>query len=220
MIKKNTLKFLNEVSENSNREWFAEHKERYLAAKENVDEFGQAVFKELRKSDVLEKLKLYRIYKDVRFSKEKSPYNRHLGGRMIRATKYRRGGYYFHIEPGNTYVVGGFWRPNKEDLLRIRQEFAADAATFRAIITDEKFMATFGELEGDQLKTAPKDFDKDHPAIDLLRYKQFVVRRTFTDEEVQSADFVKNVVSTYEAMRPFLDYMSVVLTTDENGEEI
>lgn len=220
MIKKTTFDFLNDVSENNNREWFAEHKERYLAAKENIDEFGQAIFEELSKTDVLEKLKLYRIYKDVRFSKEKIPYNRHLGGRMIRATKYRRGGYYFHIEPGNTYIVGGFWRPNKEDLLRIRQEFAADAEAFRAIINGEKFKTTFGELEGEQLKTAPKDFDKEHPAIDLLRYKQFVVRQTFTDKEVLSADFIKNVVSTYEAMRPFLDYMSIVLTTDENGEEI
>lgn len=220
MIKKTTLKFLDDVSKNNNREWFAEHKERYLAAKENIDEFGQAIFEELSKTDVLEKLKLYRIYKDVRFSKEKIPYNRHLGGRMIRATKYRRGGYYFHIEPGNTYIVGGFWRPNKDDLLRIRQEFVADAEAFRAIINDEKFRTIFGELEGEQLKTAPKDFDKEHPAIDLLRYKQFMVRRAFTDKEVLSADFVQNVVSTYEAMRPFLDYMSVVLTTDENGEEI
>lgn len=220
MIKETTLKFLDDVSKNNNREWFAEHKERYLAAKENIDEFGQAIFEELGKTDVLEKLKLYRIYKDVRFVKEKIPYNRHLGGRMIRATKYRRGGYYFHIEPGNTYVVGGFWRPNKEDLLRIRQEFAADAEAFREIINSEKFRITFGSLEGEQLKTAPKDFDKEHPAIDLLRYKQFMVRRAFTDKEVLSAGFVQNVVSTYEAMRPFLDYMSVVLTTDENGEEL
>ena len=220
MIQKPTLKFLNDVNENNNREWFAEHKERYLLAKENVADFGESVFSELGKTDVLEKLKLYRIYKDVRFSKEKIPYNRHLGGRMIRATKYRRGGYYFHIEPQNTYVVGGFWRPNKGDLLRIRQEFAADAEVLREILNDGNFRRIFKELEGEQLKTAPRDFDKEHSAIDLLRYKQFIVRRAFSDKEVLSADFVKHVVSTYETMRPFLDYMSLVLTTDENGEEV
>lgn len=220
MIQKATLRFLNDVNENNNREWFAEHKERYLLAKGNVADFGESVFSELGKTDVLEKLKLYRIYKDVRFSKEKIPYNRHLGGRMIRATKYRRGGYYFHIEPQNTYVVGGFWRPNKGDLLRIRQEFAADAEVFREILNDVNFRRIFKELEGEQLKTAPRDFDKEHSAIDLLRYKQFIVQRAFTDEEVLSADFVKHVVSTYETMRPFLDYMSLVLTTDENGEEV
>ena len=220
MIQKPTLKFLNDVNENNNREWFAEHKERYLLAKENVADFGESVFSELGKTDVLEKLKLYRIYKDVRFSKEKIPYNRHLGGRMIRATKYRRGGYYFHIEPQNTYVVGGFWRPNKGDLLRIRQEFAADAEVLREILNDGNFRRIFKELEGEQLKTAPRDFDKEHSAIDLLRYKQFIVRRAFSDKEVLSADFVKHVVSTYETMRPFLDYLSLVLTTDENGEEV
>lgn len=220
MIKKTTLNFLNDVGENNNREWFAEHKERYLAAKENVDEFGEIIFEKLSKTDVLEKLKLYRIYKDVRFSKEKIPYNRHLGGRMVRAMKYRRGGYYFHIEPGNTFVVGGFWRPSKEDLLRIRQEFAADANAFWKIINDEKFLQYFGGLKGEQLKTVPKGFPKDHEAIDLLRYKQFMIRHNFTDAEVDSPDFINKVVETFQAMRPFLDYMSVVLTTDENGEEV
>jgi uncharacterized protein (TIGR02453 family) len=220
MIKKTTLNFLNDVGKNNNREWFAEHQEQYLAAKENVDEFAKTVFEELGKTDVLEKLKVYRIYKDVRFVKEKIPYNKYLGGRMIRATKYRRGGYYFHIEPGNTFVVGGFWRPDKDDLLRIRQELTADATDFRKIIEDKKFIQYFGSLNGEQLKTSPKGFDKEHPAIDLLRYKQFMVRHNFTDAEANSPDFVNKATETFQAMRPFLDYMSVVLTTDENGENL
>lgn len=220
MIKKATLNFLNDVSENNNREWFAEHKERYLAARENVAEFGEVIFEELGKTDVLEKLKLYRIYKDVRFSKEKIPYNKYLGGRMIRATKYRRGGYYFHIEPKNTFIVSGFWQPSKEDLLRTRQELAADATAFRKIIESKDFIKYFGSLNGEQLKTAPKGFDKEHEAIDLLRYKQFMIRHNFTDEEVISSDFTNKTVEVFQTMRPFLDYMSVVLTTDENGVKV
>ncbi len=220
MIKKTTFDFLNDVRENNNREWFDEHKVRYLEAKENVADFGEAVFAELKKNDVLEKLTLYRIYKDVRFSKEKIPYNRHLGGRMVRATKYRRGGYYFHIEPGNTHVTSGFWSPSKEDLTRIRQEFAADSTAFRKIIEDKKFIKYFGNLDGEQLKTAPKGFAKEHKEIGLIRYKQFVVHHRFDDNEVLAPNFVKKVTDAYRAMRPFLDYMSVVLTTDENGEEV
>lgn len=220
MIQKSTLKFLKDVSKNNDREWFAEHKDRYVTAKEHVADFGQAVFEELGKTDVLEKLKFYQIYRDVRFSKHKTPYKRHLGGHMVRATKFRRGGYYFHIEPGDTYITGAFWQPNKEDLLRVRQEIVANDMTFRQLITNKTFRKNFGELTGEQLKTSPKGFDKEHPAIDLLRYKQFVLKRKFSDEEVLATDFVANVVNTYEAMRPFLDYMSEILTTDENGEAV
>ena len=220
MITKETLKFLNDISENNNRDWFADHKESYLAAKANVDGFGQAVFSELSESDVLEKLQLYRIYRDVRFSKDKSPYHKGFDGRLARATKYRRGGYYFHIEPGNNHVLGGFWRPNKEDLLRIRQEILVDADPFRKILADASFVQFFGTLQGEQLKTAPKGFPKDHPDVDLLQYKQFYVQKNFTDDEATSPDFVSKVVAAFQAMRPFFDYMSVVLTTDENGEEL
>lgn len=220
MIQKTTLQFLDDLGNNNNRQWFTEQKERYIAAKANVDAFGQAVYEEINKTDVLEKLTLYRIYKDVRFSKEKVPYNRHFGGRMVRATSYRRGGYYFHIEPGNTYFSGAFWYPNAEDLLRIRQEIAANSSDFKALINDKEFKKYFGELAGDKLKTAPKGFDKTHEAIDLLRFKQFVAMRHFTDNEVLSTNFMEEVVATYRAVRPFFDYVSVVLTTNENGEEI
>lgn len=131
-----------------------------------------------------------------------------------------RGGYYVNIEPGRSFVGGGFWEPNKEDLLRIRKEIEIDASELRDIIAEEQFQKYFGELQGEELKTAPKGFDKEHPAIDLLRKKQYLVMRSFTDKEVLAPNFKEEVIKTFLAMRPLFDYMSDVLTTDVNGESL
>jgi uncharacterized protein (TIGR02453 family) len=123
------------------------------------------------------------------------------------------------LEPNNSFVGGGFWAPNKEDLLRIREEFEMDTTEIQKITSNKTFVKYFEELQGeDAVKNAPKGFDKDHPAIDLIKKKQFVVKRKFTDKEVLSDDFQKEVILTFLAMRPFFDYMSEVLTTDSNGE--
>jgi uncharacterized protein (TIGR02453 family) len=131
-----------------------------------------------------------------------------------------RGGYYIHLEPGNSFVGGGFWAPDAKDLLRIRKEFETSTKEIDKITSDKTFVKYFGELKGDAVKTAPRGFDKNHPAIELIRKKQFVVMRKFTDEEVFSDTFQKEAVKTLLAMRPFFDYMSEVLTTDLNGEPL
>ena len=217
--------FLNKVASNNNREWFAENKDEYLKQHQNMIDFADDLLQSVNKHDNIETLNgkksLYRIYRDVRFSKNKDPYKTHWAGGFKRATKQLRGGYYFHIAPGNkTMVAGGFWNPNKDDILRIREDIAMDDSELRKIVSDKKFVATFGELKGDQLKTAPKGFPKDHESIDLLRYKQFIVWKNFTDKEVMSKDFTKLADNTFKAMRPFFDYMSDVLTTDLNGSPI
>lgn len=217
--------FLNKVASNNNREWFAENKDEYLKQHQNMIDFADDLLQSVNKHDNIETLNgkksLYRIYRDVRFSKNKDPYKTHWAGGFKRATKLLRGGYYFHIAPGNkTMVAGGFWNPNKDDILRIREDIAMDDSELRKIVSDKKFVATFGELKGDQLKTAPKGFPKDHESIDLLRYKQFIVWKNFTDKEVMSKDFTKLADNTFKAMRPFFDYMSDVLNTDANGSPI
>lgn len=218
IFNKKSFQFIKDLKKNNNREWFAENKPRYQAAYQELKDFKEALLPLMSKHDEIEEIKLFRIYRDVRFSKNKDPYKTHLSGHAIRATKWRRGGYYFHIEPGgNSMIAGGFWAPEKEDLKRIRIELAADAQPFRKIINAKKFKDTFGELTGEQLKTAPRGYEKDHPNVDLLRYKQFLVFKQFTDQEVLSSDFVKNANKVFKAMRPFFDYMSDVLTTDENG---
>ncbi|RZM27697.1 MAG: DUF2461 domain-containing protein, partial [Pedobacter sp.] len=159
MIYPSSLEFLKTLKANNNREWFAIHKDRYLAELELIEGFADELLNGLNTHDVIETLSgkksLYRIYRDTRFSKDKIPYKTHWSGSFKRATKYRRGGYYFHVEPGNTFVAGGFWGPNPDDLKLIRESIAFDAEPLRAILKSPEFISSFGELRGDQLKTTP-----------------------------------------------------------------
>ena len=211
------LQFLKELAQNNNRDWFADNKERYLTHQQFMKEFVGHLKIAVEQHDLIEQAKLYRIYRDVRFSKNKAPYKSNFGGWLKRATHLRRGGYYFHIEPNNTMIAGGFWRPNPKDLKRIREEIGADDQELRSIIAHPTFQKTFNGLEGEVVKTSPRGYKEAHPAIDLIRKKQFVVRRSFSNKEVLKSNFFEEVVSTFKNMRPFFDYMSDILTTDANG---
>lgn len=221
-IRPDTLAFLRDLKQNNNRPWFQAEKARYLEAYGNLLAFTERLIVEMQKHDQIvprsPKQSLFRIYRDIRFSKDKTPYKTGFMGSLKRATRQLRGGYYFNIEPGGeTAVVGGFWRPNSTDLRRIRQEIDADPESFRAIFDDSRFKRNFGQLHGEALKTAPQGYTKDHPAIDLLRKKQFLLIRRFADKQVTSGGFARSVVATFLAMRPFFDHMSEILSTDENG---
>lgn len=214
------LQFLKELKLNNNREWFTANKAWYQTELGYFKTWSDALLERMYAYDNIESLNLFRIYRDVRFSKDKSPYKPHFSGHLTRATKWLRGGYYFHIEAEGSFLGGGFWDPEADDLKRIRRELAADPQTLRQIIADPSFIKTFGTLQGERLKGAPQGYAKDHPAIDLLQLKQFLVSRAFTDEEVLAPNFLDEVVLTFRNMRPFFDYMSEVLTTDENGVPI
>ena len=214
------FKFLKDLKKNNNREWFAKNKPRFQEEYAHLKNFGNTLLNEMSKIDDIEQVKFFRIYRDVRFSKNKAPYKQNFAGSFTRATAKLRGGYYFHFEPDNSFLAGGFWDPNSADLKRIREEIVADDQPLRKIIATAKFKKTFGTLVGSQLKTSPRGFAKDHPAVDLLRYKQFIVIRKLTDKEVADPKLLKEVVKTYKAMRPFFNYMSDVLTTDSNGVSI
>ncbi|XDZ57331.1 DUF2461 domain-containing protein [Flavobacterium tructae] len=223
-IPKSSLDFLSLLKENNNKPWFEIHKPEYLIELNHIETFAGSLLLELSKTDVLEtasgKKSVYRIYRDIRFSKDKTPFKTFWGGSYTRATKERRGGYYFHLEKGNSFLAGGFWGPNAADLKRIRAEFGHDSQTMQKIVQSESFISTFGTLQGEQLKTAPKGYDINHEAIDLLRYKSFLLIRRFTDEEVLSPLFQEQALTTFKNMRPFFDYMSEILTTDINGVSI
>ena len=124
------------------------------------------------------------------------------------------------IKPKESFVAAGFWGPEKEDLFRIRKEWELDASEFKSLMNQNKFKAIWGELQGDEVKTAPKGFDKTHPEIDLIRKKQFIFVRNFKDGEVLSNEFITMVDESFKAIRPFFDLMSEVLTTNLNGERI
>jgi uncharacterized protein (TIGR02453 family) len=223
-IPKSSIEFLKTVSKNNNREWFNAHKHNYLDAYQAMIDFTDTLLDKMSAHDHLEtesgKKALYRIYADTRFSKDKTPYKTHWGGRFKRATKKLRGGYYFHIEPGHSFVAGGFFGPNPEDLKRIRQDIDVNYDEWRKVLSAKQFVKTFEKLRGEQVTTSPKGYAKDHPAIDLLRYKQFMIKHSFTDQEVLAPEFLLKINDTFRSMRPFLDHMSEILTTDLNGVSI
>lgn len=223
-IPKSTFIFLKDLSKNNNRDWFAENKNRYIREQTSMITFADELLVEMNKHDRIEtssgKRSLHRIYRDTRFSKVKTPYKSNFSGRFSRATKQLRGGYYFHIQPGNTFVAGGFFAPNPEDIKRIREDIFRNYEDWRKQLATKTLIQTFNKLQGEQVKTSPKGFSKDHPAIDLLRYKQFILKHSFTDKEVLAPGFLVEVNKTFKNMRPFFNYMSEVLTTDLNGIEI
>lgn len=213
------FKFLSDLQNNNNREWFAENKKIYEEAKKQANLFFESIASDLAKIDEFSKLKMYRIFRDVRFSADKSPYKNHFGAIFMRLQPHNRGSFYVHLEPGNTFVGGGFWDPNKDDLQRIREaiEIEDDLET---ILNESKLKKEMGGLFGDTLKTAPKGFDKTHERIELIRYKQFILKKDFKDQSVFEADFKDQVIDVYKTMQPFFMYMTDVLTTNANGESI
>lgn len=220
MITRQVLQYLSALAENNDRSWFAENKEEFLKADAVTKDFFGKMYTSLQGMDKIESMQVFRIYRDVRFSKDKSPYKTYLSVWYARKKPFYRGSYYIHIEPGGSFIEGGFWGPEPADLKRIRKEFELDDSEIREIIDMPDFRKYFGSIEGEELKTAPKDFDKNHKAIDLIKKKQFLVIRRFTDAEVLGKDFEAEILATMAAMRPYLDYMSDVLTTNLNGETI
>lgn len=218
---KSSLQYLKDLKKNNNRDWFAETKPTFKKAQDNAKAFYAAIRESLEQHDDIDKFKLFRIYRDVRFSKDKTPYQPHFAGSFSRQGKHLRGGYYLRIRPGESFLAGGFWQPEKDDLFRIRKEIEMDASEMRAILKDKDYIKYFGgKFEGEELKSAPRGFDKEHPDVDLLRKKGFIAIRNFTDAEVLDKNFLKELDASYKALRPFFDYMSDVLTTNLNGESI
>ena len=218
---KEILDFLKVLKKNNNREWFGQHKEEFKTIQNEAKSLYEEIRQGLETHDEIENFKLFRIYRDVRFSKDKTPYKPHFAGSYSRTGSRLRGGYYLRIRPGESFLAGGFWAPNKDDLFRIRKEFEFEDEEIRQILKEEKFNKYFGgELVGEELKTAPKGFQKEHPAIDLIRKKGFIAVRNFTDKEVLDKNFISEVKNSFMALRPFFDYMSEVLTTDLNGASL
>jgi uncharacterized protein (TIGR02453 family) len=212
--------FLKELESNNNRDWFNAHKARFKELERLVKVFYTAVMERMKIHDEIDRVKLFRIYRDVRFSKDKTPFKTHFAGSFSRAGAHLRGGYYLRLKPGATFAAAGFWEPNKEDLFRIRKELELDATEFRKILNTPAFEKTWGSLAGEELKTAPKGFDKEDPNIDLIRKKQFIFVRNFSDAEVLAPQFIDEVDNSFKAIRPYFDLMSEILTTNLNGESL
>lgn len=218
-VPKAALDFFKKLEKNNNRDWFNEHKKEFKAIEVEVKAIYNSIFETLNTHDDIDKMKMFRIYRDVRFSKNKLPYKTHFGGSFSRTKPKLRGGYYLHIQPNNeSFIATGFWEPNPADLLRIRKEFEMDDSEIRDILANKHFNAVWGDtFMGDEVKTAPKGFSKEHKAIDLIKKKQYIFTKKYTDKAVLASDFLDEVNASFKAVRPFFNYMSDVLTTDLNG---
>jgi uncharacterized protein (TIGR02453 family) len=221
-FEKSSFQYLTALQKNNNRDWFAETKPTYLVAQKNAKEVFEAIHQKLQSHDEIEKSKMMRIYRDVRFSHDKTPYKAHFANSYSRLGKELRGSYFLRIRPGESFLAGGFWEPNKEDLFRIRKEIELDASEIRALLAHKNYRKHFGNSfeSFSELKTAPRGFDKEHPSVDLLRKKGFIAVRNFTDAEVLSENFIAEVSESYKALRPFFNLFSDILSTNLNGESI
>lgn len=209
------LKFLKNVAKNNNREWFEKNKPKYLEAKQSYEDFLEALHKELIKFDEslagLNPRKLaFRIYRDVRFSKDKRPYKVNMGAGLTPSGKLMTApGYYIHIEPGNkSFVAAGLYMPDAANLAKIRQEVDYNSKSFLKILNEKNFKKYFDGLDDfDRVKTAPKGYPKDHPQIELLKNKSFISSHAFTDKEVLDKKFVKKAAEVCKAIKPLNDFL-------------
>jgi uncharacterized protein (TIGR02453 family) len=217
IINPDLFSFFSKLKQNNNRDWFQSNKAEFKLLEGQVKLFMKEIEQNLQIHDKIEKAKMFRIYRDVRFSKNKTPYKTHFGLAFHREKPALRGGYYLHLEPENSFLGVGFWAPEKEDLQRIRKELEIDAEEYRQIMDNKAFKKHWGSLSGEEVKTAPKGFSKEHPNIDLIKKKQHVFIKNFSDQEVLSSDFIRVMDTHFQNIRPFFDYMSHVLTTDLNG---
>lgn len=215
---KRILSFLSQIRRNNNREWFEKNKSRYLEAKQLFEDFLEALHKELLKFDeslagLNPRKQAFRIYRDVRFSKDKRPYKVNMGAAFSpRGKMEQEPGYYIHLEPGNCFVAGGLYMPSAENLAKVRQEIDYNGEALLRILNSRNFKKYFSGLDDfDKLKTVPKGYAKDHPLIDLLRHRSFVVSHAFSDEEVSQEKFVKKVATACRAMKPFNDFLKTAL---------
>ncbi|MBP6024689.1 DUF2461 domain-containing protein [Ferruginibacter sp.] len=215
MLQSSTLKFLKDLKKNNNRPWFEEHRQQYETAKEDFLLLTEKLITGISVFDpaialLIAKECVFRINRDVRFSKDKSPYKNNIAGYFNRNGKKGNGaGYYLHIEPGKSFAAGGMWMPEAKELASIRQEIDYSFDNWKKIIGNTSFKKTFIEgIKGEALVRPPKGYDETNPAIAYLKMKNFVVTKSFTDTEIQSKTFVKDVANTFKAMKPMIDFLN------------
>jgi uncharacterized protein (TIGR02453 family) len=214
MLQEKTLGFIKSLAKNNNKAWFDKHRDEYQAAKEDFEAFISALLEQMAKTEPAfagQKAKdsIFRIFRDVRFSKDKTPYKAHLSAGLSRGgRKFPGAGYYIHIEPGKNMAGGGLWMPEAPLLKAVRQEIDYNFKEFKGIITKPAFKKLFNKVEGEQLKTLPQGYTADNPAIEYLKNKSFIVSHTFTDAEVTSKTFVKKTGDVFTSMKPFIDFMN------------
>jgi uncharacterized protein (TIGR02453 family) len=217
MLQSSTLKFLKDLKKNNNKSWFDNHRQEYEAAKNDFEKFIQSVLDKHSKNDpdlkeLTAKKCMFRINRDVRFSKDKSPYKTNFGASMEKGGKKSgHAGYYFHLEPGKSFLGGGLWMPQPDTLKKVRQEIDYCFDEFKKTIASKKFKSVFNELytgEGIQLSKVPREFEKDNPAAEYLKFKSWLVLTDINDADLTSKNILKKTVETFEVMQPLIKFLN------------
>lgn len=223
MLSNESLQFLEDLKANNNRDWFLDNKKRYEIFKKDYHQLVSDFLDAMKPLDPsLELLEVknctFRINRDIRFSKDKSPYKAHLGVWMSTGSKgANRSGYYVHIEKGGSFIAGGFYSPEPDDLKKVRKEIAFFYDDLEEILNDKNFKKEFGSLdrtESNSLKNAPKDYEKDHPAIEHLKLKSYTASQKFEIKEVSQKDFVAKMSKKLIALKPLNDFINRALTSE------
>lgn len=214
-IHKDTLSFLTELEANNNKPWFDENRKRYDIVRKDFVVLVQKIIDEFAKIDrTIEgqeaKKTLFRINRDVRFSKDKTPYKPHFSAFISKGgKKFEGAGYYIRLKgEGQTFIGAGVWQPPSPVINSIRQEIDYNFQEFLDIIEDKKFKKSFSKIEGEALKTKPKGYELDNPAIEYLKKKSFFSSFQFDDKSVNSPDFYKNVIEKYQLIQPFVNFLN------------
>jgi len=214
---KPVLDFLRDLKGHNNKAWFEEHRAAYETARIHFENFVDQLISEYGGREdlggITAKDSIMRIYRDTRFSKDKSPYKISMSATIAPGGKKSTSlGYHLHMQPNDeTLIAGGLYMPTPEQLARFRRAIDQNAVPFKMVINDKEFKKYFGRLEGEKVKTVPQGYSRDHPEIELLRFKQVVVVHRLSDEMVLSPRFSTHVIKTFTAMKPFLDYLNTIL---------
>jgi uncharacterized protein (TIGR02453 family) len=217
MLQATTLQFLSNLKNNNNRDWFLKNKKAYEAAKQNFEDLTTAVLEQLAKNDnnltdIKPKDCLFRINRDVRFSKDKSPYKTNFGmGISKGGKKSMAAGYYLHCEPGNAFIGGGLWMPMAPELKKIRQEIDYCWPEFASLLKNKKFKETYTDLNKNKeytLSRPPKDYEATNPAIEYLKLKSYVATKPLADAELLNKNLVKNIVAHFETLKPVVVFIN------------
>lgn len=223
MLSKNTLQFLEDLKTNNNRDWFLENKKRYEEFKKDYHQLIREFLEIMKPQDAnLELLEVknctFRINRDIRFSKNKAPYKTHLGIWMNTNQGSNNGpGYYIHIEKGASFIAGGLYSPEADELKKIRKEIAFFHEDLEEILSNKNFKKIYSGLdrnETNSLKNGPKDFEKDHPAIEFLKLKSFVAVQKTSDKELFDDNFAKVIAEKLLVLKPLLEFLNRGLSGD------
>lgn len=217
MLQPATIKFLKDLKKNNNKEWFDAHRKQYEAARNDFEIFIQSILDHHSKNDAdlkaLEAKKCtFRINRDIRFSKDKSPYKTNFGASMSKGGKKSGlAGYYFHLEPGKSFMGGGIWMPEPDSLKKVRQEIDYCLDEFKKILSSKKFKAVYPELykgEGVQLAKLPQGFDKNDPAAGFLKFRSWLVLRDLDDSDIISKNLKKKTLEAFNALKPLVKFLN------------